>query len=293
MAWSVLWKPTSAAQSVLIGNGDDTTITGSRFLFLTGTSVRDTNDEDAGMIVPMGGTFKSLYVELSGDAGASASYTFTIRNVTDASDTAITCTITGGSDDFCNDTSNTVQVGTDTNEDVGDIYTLSVTESGTGAAVYVWYGIVFQSDTDGEFIIAGVTDNALNASSTEFNGPQNADTSWSGTESSRDQPIQGVASGGDSLKALYVHLSAAPGTSGDAYTFTLNDATSATALSCQVLNTATTCNDTGETVNVADDNFLSMESAPAVTPATPDARYSILAFIDPGAVATRRVMVIQ
>ena len=113
---------------------------------------------------------------------------------------------------------------------------------------------------------------ALNNAATEYNLVQGSYT-WSATENYRKQGISAPGT----ITNLYVELSVDPGTSPDAYTFTLMLNGAATALTCSIVADSTSGNDTAHSVSVAAGDVVSLRCEAISTPsAAPYAQWSMM-----------------
>jgi hypothetical protein len=96
----------------------------------------DSVETNVTMPVKGPGTISNLRVDVNGAPGAGKSWTFTVRkNAT--TDTAVTCTITGGTATACSDSSNTASFS------AGDTIDLKVTPSGGPAAKPMGWAVAF------------------------------------------------------------------------------------------------------------------------------------------------------
>ncbi len=122
-------------------------------------------------------------------------------------------------------------------------------------------------------ILFGGNSDALNNAATEYNAVGTG-TSWDATESSRTQ----VVGAAGTIDSLFVELSEDPGTSPDAYRFTLrvNGASPPNGLVVTITADDTTGSDVAHSVAVVVGDVISIQCEPLETPsATPSAQWSM------------------
>lgn len=88
--------------------------------------------------------------------------------------------------------------------------------------------------------------------------------SWDATEANR----RSVVPAAGTLKSLYIAHNTAP-TAGRSFAYTIQKNGADTSLNCTISDTATTCNDTIDTVSFAAGDTLSIKSVPSGTPVAP------------------------
>ena len=273
--WSVMFQPTTRGQSILMGNTSSTSLATNgttEYLCLHGTIAPTTTEFDVETVSPLAGTVKNLYVGVNTAPGGSSSYAFTVRK--NSANQSVTCTISGAGT-TCNDTTNSFTVA------VGDPIALSSVSSGTIAtATIARFAVVVQTNTEGEFILALSSTDALNNAATEYGYGSAGGFTWSATEADRESLGQGMT-----LQRLQVELDQDPGGAGNRYRFTVRQNAGNTTLQCDV-NGGTiggdTCVDTGTTDTVSAFDVLGLEVSIVGTPTnTPDAHISVKGFITP------------
>ncbi|MFA5054289.1 MAG: hypothetical protein WC565_09535, partial [Parcubacteria group bacterium] len=207
------------------------------------------------------GTIDSLYVELTADPGTSPdAYRFTLRK--NGSDTALTCTITADATSG-SDVSHSVAVV------AGDVVSIQCEALNTPSATPgAQWTMRFTSTNAAESLILGHVGCA--AANTVYHGICAGGSAYSTTEND----VRQVCPTAGTIKNLYVSLSIDPGTSPDAYTFTLRKNGADTALTCTIVANDTTGNDTAHTVAVVAGDVLTMSIVPVSTPSdSPRASY--------------------
>ena len=276
--WSVIWNPTTADETVLVGGtvANALATSGTQYLTAHAISVPQAASWDASTLVPTGGTFKSLYVELGTAPGAGTTRTFAFGTV----DCTISETAT-----VCNSAADT-QAAT-----AGQAYTLTSTVSGTPAASTVRYGIVFVPTTSGQFIFNYASSDNTPTSATEYNNiAAGVELIWTGTQTDR-----AVLANDFTMKNMYFEVEADLGPDTDTLTATFNIDASDTLMTCAVSGTGAgpwQCSDTRD-IAVSDDQRLYIKIVPAGPPAASDSRFAFTGFLTPTGGAARRIIIIN
>jgi len=202
-------------------------------------------------VIAVDGTSSNFYANVATAPGAGTSWAFTL--VKNGVDTAITCTIADAATS-CSDLVNTVALAP------GDTYSVKSAPTGTPAApVQIYFGWVFSSTATNESILLGANrSTGLPTASVQYGAFSGASTPNS-TLNLRDSviPTDGTASD------LYVELNSAPGTGGDAHQIRLLKNGVATGLTCTITDSATTCNDTLNSVSFVVGDLVAMEFTPS------------------------------
>lgn len=262
----LLALPLSAMDQLIpFGTNGAVSTSATRFHPISGLyAVTTTRDATRG-VVPTNGTFGRLCVQLSADP-TPGQYTVMVEKGT--ADTAVTLTITAGNTSGCTS-------GLSFSVTAGETVNYQIDPASSPASVIVRGSIIFTSSTANESILMSFIDaNTMATGAASYNRLSGKNSTWDATQTNREQL---VATGG-TFKKLYVWMSAAPGTaaSGKSYTFKLYIAASGSTLTCQVLDDATTCNDTSNTPSATAGNSASMESVPASTPTARAASYAVV-----------------
>lgn len=267
LQWALKFTATNTNEYPVLMNWGTAALTAGATVFLqiqsngpnSGGPVTDANNA----IVPTGGSFTNLYATTTVSQVTDSVYTLRVNGI----DTALTCTITGGTFS-CNDTGHSVNVV------AGDSVTYKVLTGSTGSRVAI--GAKFSPTTDGESILLA-TQSAELQNSTQFRFPTDAQA-WNATESNRQNLL--IAS---TLRNLYVGSNPA---SGQTHAVTVSTNSVATALTCTVTGTAVSCNDTADQITVSDDGLLSIKGVTSATSGTCSERGGLVMFISQGGGAT-------
>lgn len=213
-------------------------------------------------LFPVAGTLKTLYVDVDTAPGAGKNYAFTIMKNGVA--TGLGCTL-ADTNTRCTDLNNSVSIV------AGDSLSIRSVPTGTpGTPTNFRVGSIFSTaGTDG--VILGCTrQTVLSTTTTEYGyiGGCNANNA---TLNIRDSPVPV----GGTIDKFYVELSGAPGV-GSGYTATILKNGIATALTCNIVDTATSCSDTVNSVSVVSGDLLAIQySIQSGTPVGPFARHAL------------------
>lgn len=238
-----------------------TDATGNRFQTLAphGQASRGAND-DTQSRMPVAGTISRLYARMGTALSPGTSYIITLR--VNGASTALTCTITDAALG-CSDTVNTVAVAVD-----DDVSVLIDPENTPTTQTQVQIAVQFEGSTAGESLLLSGTQQP--STSATVYGPVGYYTTSNATEDLRTVRFPT----GGTVDRLYVELQNAPG-SGKNRTITLRKNGADTGITCQVVDTATTCEETATSVSVAADDILSFSYTPSGTPAVSNVTASL------------------
>lgn len=206
--------------------------------------------------VPENGTIANLYFTMPTAPASGTNITATLEYGTfgSASDSALTCTITGnGSTHVCSDTSHSVSVT------AGGAWSMKITKSNTGTLTTNLGWTMTYNATDN--VVGGLTNQSVGSGNT-WGGPFGLfGSNPPGSELLAEGPV--VVTG--TLKNLYFSMPTAPG-AGITTTATLEHCTTAgcgapdTTVTCGITGaSAHTCNDTTHTVSVTAGDFWSVK----------------------------------
>ena len=267
--WSCDFIPTTAGHTLMLSSSSGTNLADAQFVSIACPKSPDSVEGDAQVIFPTAGKLKNFYVNLATAPGSGNTRTFTVRlngTTTGQISLAIANTATTG-----NETATELTVA------AGDSVAILDTDSVTPAATAARFGITFIPDNAGEFIACATTDDNLNGAATEFQYVSCADSTLSATEAD----FECLSVTAFTVKKLYAKLSVDPGTSPDAYTFTLKKNGSDTALLVTIVADNTTGNATQD-VSVSAADLIYYSIAPVSTPsATPHTQLGLLCYIAP------------
>jgi hypothetical protein len=218
-----------------------------------GATVLATN-ANASTPLPIAGVVDNLQVSLDQAPGAGTTLTTTLIKA--GSDTTQTCSISDAAT-TCSDTSHPITFA------VGETCGFR-TQATVGAPAATVSNVTnsFVATTDNEAFIMGNTDGNASNSLTQYYLPTGAVATTTVAHASTTMPTNGT------IANFYVALAGAPGTaaSGKAYDVTVYKNGSATAVTCQVLNTATTCSDVTHTASYVAGDSIAVETVPTGTP---------------------------
>jgi hypothetical protein len=243
-------------QLIIGGWNDALSKTSTEYNTLGGGALWTTIAGNTEQIASTPGTFSNLAVELSEAPGNSGSYTITLLNVTQSTSLAVTITDPATT----NINAGTLAVA------AGDIIKLQSTYSSPSATPIARWSVIFEGDNAKESLLLGKA-YGQNASTRFSPLTQGANVACS-TESEAYQVIP--TSG--AIKNLYVALNADPGTSPDAYRFTLrvnganSDDGGGNPLQVTITADDKTGNDTAHSIPVAAGDYVDMMIEPLETP---------------------------
>lgn len=216
--------------------------------------VGQTTESHNYMVIPTSGTIKKLRVELDGAPGAGKSYKFTL--FLDGVAASLTVTISD-TDTSGNDSANTVSVS------AGQTVSIEVVPTGTPTAVDDQFTMVFTGDTAKESVIMGNTSgNAILNATNEFFGVVGGTSGGTLFEANTVQLIAGSGT----IKDFYVKLSIDPGTSPDAYKFTLRKNGVSQSLVVTITADNVAGNDTTNSFSVSPGDLVAIFYEPVNSP---------------------------
>lgn len=229
----------------------------NRRVGLLETSARTTDVEaEYHNIMPMAGTLKNLYVELSSAPGSSRSWDITV--IKNGTATSLTVNISGSGVVTGSDLVNTVSFV------AGDTLSILITPNNTptfGTSMQI--GAVIAATNNGDYVVGlGASNIGFSASSTTYIAiSSNGDRSF--TEGEKEQLAQGVGK----IKRCDIKLDRAPG-SGTDFTFTLmKNGSDVSGFNGTIADTSTTVTITQDEV-MADDDLYQIKVVPTNTPAS-------------------------
>jgi hypothetical protein len=207
-----------------------------------------------GQLVTTSGKIKSLYVELSAAPGAGAGDGYDFYLMVNGVESALHCHIvqpaTSGSDLV-----NEVDVA------AGDSIVIEAKAISTPSATpTAQWSMMFSGTTANESLLLGETA-AVNTGTVY--GKFNIST---GSTSTTEADVYQVIPTDGTIKNLYIGLSADPGTSPDAYRFTLRKNGASTTLTCTITANAVTGNNVANSVAVVAGDYIDIMVEPLDSP---------------------------
>ncbi len=196
------------------------------------------------------GVLDNLQVSTSAAPGAGTTITYTVEK--NDVDTTQTCQISDTAT-TCSDAAHPITFA------AGDTCGIR-TQATTGAPAAIESNVSnsFVPTADGEAVITGSGSSALN-SATGYYAVYGDTATTSITRASTTFPTNGT------VDKFYVALSGTPGT-GTSYDFTVFKNGVTTGITCQVANTATTCNDPTNTASFSAGDSITIQVVPTGTP---------------------------
>ena len=286
-SWSIVWNPTTADYTVIVGGTMANTLatSGTEYLPMHGTRTPESSAFEVSTLFPTGGTLRDMYIELGTDPGAGTTRIFTYG--------ALTCTVVGGEGTTCNSSALTQAVT------ANDVYTLTSTVTGTPAASIVSYGVVFVPTTSGQFTFHGSTDDALSTND-EFCFLSTAGTGttpdgaghWTGTTTTREC----LSSIAFTMKNIYFESAVDIGLDTDLYNLYFRADEANSALTCQLTGAGAgpwRCNASSDISVTAGQELSVAVTDDATTPSGGSSRWAFTGFITPTGGAARRVITVQ
>ncbi len=254
--WTFLFTSTNNNESLLMSmTGLGVATDATTYMGVQGwSSTPSSTSQMSQMVVAAPGTIDEMYIFLDVDPGDSPEgYTFTLQK--NGSDTTVVVAIVADSVSG-NDTAHSFSVVAGDRLSIKIVGVSTPTTTPTIAA-----GILFAPTIDGESLIMGGTDDNLSVSATEYNAIAGGrGLAWNATEQIRSNMGQQIV-----VSAFYVHQFTAPST-GDSYTYTLRQNTADTDLEVVIANTDTTGNDTTNSIQIEDDDDMSVRVVPFSNP---------------------------
>lgn len=262
---------------VMGGTNSGLTNSATRYGSIQGSTSPNTTADLQSVVMPTGGTFSKLYVNLAaapGTAASGKSYTFSLYK--NGIIQLLTCTIldtaTSGSDLV-----NSVSYA------AGDLITLEILPANTPTSVQASWGALFSPTTDGESLQMSFISTYAGSATPKYSnvaGSGNNNTEASVTNLTYTY----------TAKNLYINLSTAPGAA-QTNTVTLRKASADTALTAVISGAAqTTNNDTTHTVSYTSGDFVDLKAVCTAAPASTRYSASFVSYIAPAVTGTNSNM---
>ncbi len=205
--------------SVLINgeNADSLSNAATEYNTISAGSNWSTISNDRKQLISAPGKIKNLYVELSAAPGAGDAFIFTL--IVNGAPSALVVTISGGADTQGFD-------ATEVDVVAGDEVQIRSTYTGSPGTPSARWSFMFTSDNAKESNILGSV--GTGTAAIIYCKVTNYNSSGGGSATQNEHRVVIPTNG--TIKNLYVELSQAPGTGGDAWTFTLQKGTPPGAL---------------------------------------------------------------
>jgi hypothetical protein len=230
----------------------------------SGHSWTATEDNVSGLVAA-NGIIRNFSVKLTTAPGSGKSWTFKVRK--NGADTGISITISDAATTG-SDTSNTLSYAP------GDRLSISATPSGTPTATDLRW--TAESECNDGFQLSVAYADQATRTSDECNSLHNGSQTWATIVSSNEDPRATLIPLNATVKAVYVRLTAAPG-SGKSWTLTLRKNASDQASSAVTISdSATTGNVTGLNIAIAPGDYVTIKSAPTSIPAAANFQIGLL-----------------
>ena len=244
----------------------------STYPSLQGASLIDNSTENrVSTPIPTAGSFKKLYIQLSGSPGVGAgdAYTIALRVGAGTKNNTVTITQPATSGNITNVTDAVV---------AGNLVNfICIAVSTPSLEPFAAIGIVFCPTVDGESLLTGGDAGSYTPNNDVTYYHQLCETrlsSWQTTE--YFSLIQACL-----VRNFYVSLSVAPDTGND-YTISINkDAGAASGLTVNIAGAATTGNDVAHTYIAGNGDTISLKSVPNSTPTISYQQVGLVLYIDP------------
>lgn len=219
--------------------------TATRYFWLQGgaTSINVGTESQVRTPFSVAGEISNMRIVQATAPGGTASVAYTVMK--NGSATSMTCTV-DSAQTSCTDLVNTVSVSP------SDRLSLRVAPTNTPTASTFNASYVFTSTNANESPIMGGSSATLAANLTRYWFPFSSTAQTVEASSTMVMPTGGV------LDDLYAEVSTAPGV-GATTTITVYENNSATSVSCDIVDTATTCNDLTDTLTITAGEVISIQ----------------------------------
>ena len=258
-SYNLTWTPMAAGNARTLPSHTQLLSATDRYMSIYGYIPDEGTPTQARHVLPLAGTIGPMGFELDAVPGAGNSRTFTLQVNGGDTTPSITCTISGAIFRKCN----TSAIAAETIS-AGDTAYIKITTVGAGTPNHEVMAGTLYTPTADAFPLLWMSDNTQGPTLTEYAPIAGANDNWSTIETFRQTHINEAVT----LTDAYMVVRTAPGAaaSGKARDFTVRDDGAGTALTCQILEDATTCNDTGESVSAGSGGMLAVETVPTDSP---------------------------
>jgi hypothetical protein len=256
-----------ASQQVIMGHDFSPTTSASNQVSILFAAQGGQTTLDSSTTMPFAGTISSLYMSVDIPTSGTQSWTMTLlkNKVT----TAITCTVNSSSatnaigNQICSDTSDTVSFV------AGDHFALQTTPANTPGGADMSYSMIITPTTANDTLLGAESPGSIDTANETYAPFDRLITAPVTTQASSTALVFGEAG---TIKKIYAAMIAPTG-NGPTRAFTFLDgivapsspALASTSLTCTISN-ASICNDTVDTVSVAQGDLFDLASVPTGTP---------------------------
>jgi hypothetical protein len=273
--WSMIFSGSTAKESILGGHLNTST---TQYVAL-GQSIAEagiTTELQAAQVCPTAGVITNLYLAMTGGAG-TGSWTYNLNK--NGTPQTLSCAVTVAAPSN-SDLAHPISVA------AGDTISITCTVAGSiTTAGRTRFGVTFVADTDGESIVMGSTNAQISSTATSY-GRFIHPTANNASETVQQEMGQVCV-----LKKFYVLLNGAPYRTDhalDRYTFTVRNNAGSTAITCAVIDTATTSNDTVNTATLAAGDNIALMCVPnAAIPTQRRVYWGLVCYIASGTAYTQ------
>lgn len=277
VAASLVFEATTTGKSVIFASHS---ATASATFLAPGSAPLNGTELSVTVVAPTNGVISKIYARRSVVPGAGTSATYTLRVGAGGgamANSALAVTISDSN--FTNSATGSVSIS------AGDFLSIGVTISGTPASAIGLVCLDWAPTIDGEALLFSAANTGASSAADRFimvNGQ---------VPTATESDNYNVAPLAFTARKMYLRTTTAPGTasSGKSWTNALMVGGAASALTAQVLETATQANDTTHSVSVAANDLIDTRIRPASTPvAYSGMGISMVAFT--GSVAAPRML---
>lgn len=275
--YSLVFTPTTATESILMGSSDTSTPVANHFCTIANPLTTSATENNVRQVMPeTSGVLKKLYVAVDTDPTVAASaVNFTVFNNSIAS--AVVATVNAGST-TANDTANSATIAA-----AGNVASIRVTVTGSPTLSAFHFGVVYEAPSGtGYFLMLG---------STGANNMSNAGTRYEPCQGSRgvttNENLVAIVSNAFTAKSMYCRLGAAPG-AGNTWDLPFRVNGGSSAISVNITGAAATTGSSTADVAVALDDIINVAQIPTGTPTGTTWKYGLVGSLpNPASTATR------
>lgn len=268
--WTIEFETSTTGYNIT-GGFSQSNLTSGRYHSISEGGNEATTYPQPAMVIPHSCTLRALYIELTAAPASTHSRTFTIYK--NGSSEASTATVVTGA------ATNNNTTGLSVSFSPGDTVAINHVSSGTPTASRGKWGLLFESDVDGNSMLLSNTH--LSVSTADSYSQLGASRTDGVAESTAQVK---VSSTGFDLKNFYVDFRVAPGAT-KSWVCSLRLGAVSQALAVTVSDANTTGNDTSDTISVVTDDLINIFLDGTGTPATTTFRSGMTMYIAPAVAA--------